>query len=270
MRRILALSVMVGIVIVAPSAGVGEQKGLVLKVLVPQDDAAILVNQKKVKGEGKERKITVTKPAKGKDYHVVTASWEPNNYTKFTRTRKVPADSKGEVIVDLTKAYDTEKIKIRYVPTPNDVVAKMCELGKVTNKDTVFDIGCGDGRIVIMAVEKYAAKRGVGIDLDPVRIKESKEKAKEHKVEDKVEFRVGDALEIKDLSDADVVMLYMGDDVNLRLRPILQKTLKPGARVVSHRFTMGDWRPTRTETFTGEDGDEYDVHLWVIGERKRE
>jgi hypothetical protein len=63
-----------------------------------------------------------------------------------------------------------------------------------------------------------------------------------------------------------VVLLYMGDDVNLRLRPILQKTLKPGARIVSHRFTMGDWTPTRSETFTGEDGDEYEVHLWVIGE----
>ena len=208
-------------------------------------------------------------PPTGKDYHTVTATWEPNNYTKFTRTRKVPADSKGDtVVVDLTKAYDTERIKIRYVPTPDDVVAKMCELGKVTKNDTVFDLGCGDGRIVIQAVEKFAAKRGVGIDLDPVRIKESEANAKEHKVEGKVSFRVGDVLDIKDLSDADVVMLYMGDDVNIRLRPILQKTLKPGSRVVSHRFTMGDWKPARTETFTAEDGDEYDVHLWVIGAKK--
>ena len=269
MHRKLALSLFVGIVLCVPSWGVGE-KSLKLKVIVPQEDAEILVNQKKIKGEGKERTISVTKTPKGKDHHTVTASWEPNNYTKFTRTRKVPIDSKGPVTVDLTKAYDTEKIKIRYVPTPDDVVAKMCQLGKVTKKDTVYDIGCGDGRMVIHAVEKFAAKRGVGIDLDEVRIKESKENAKKHKVEEKVEFRVGDALDIKDLSDASVVLLYMGDDVNLRLRPILQKTLKPGSRIVSHRFLMGDWKPQRTETFTGDDGDEYSIHLWVIGKKRKD
>lgn len=268
MHRRLALSLLVGIVVALPALGVGEKKGLVLKVLVPEEDAVIYVNNKKIKGEGTERRIPVTQAPKKKDHHTITATWEPNNYTKFTRTRKVPLDASGEVVVDLTKAYDQEKIKIRYVPTPDDVVAKMCQLGKVSKQDTVFDIGCGDGRIVIHAVEKFHAKRGVGIDLDPVRIKESKENAEKHKVDGRVEFRVGDALDIKDLSDADVVMLYMGDDVNLRLRPILQKTLRPGARVVSHRFRMGDWQPTRSETFTGEDGDEYEVHLWVIGERK--
>jgi precorrin-6B methylase 2 len=269
MYRKLAWSLLVGVVVAMPAAGVGEKKGLVLKVLVPEEDAVVLLNGKKVEGEGTERRIPVTGAPKKGDHHIVTGMWEPNNYTKFTRTRKVPVDSKGEVVVDLTKAYDTEKIKIRFVPTPDDVVAKMCKLGKVTKNDVVYDIGCGDGRMVIHAVEKFGAKRGVGIDLDPVRIRESKKNAKLHKVTDKVEFRVGDALDIKDLADADVVLLYMGDDVNLRLRPILQKTLKPGARVVSHRFTMGDWQPTRTETFTGEDGDEYHVHLWVIGERKR-
>jgi uncharacterized protein (TIGR03000 family) len=269
MRRALALALFAGLVVVLPSSGVQQSKELVLKVLVPEEDAIIMVNQKTIEGTGKERRITVSGLPDVKSFHTVTAMWEPNNYTKFTRTRKVPVDSKGNVVVvDLTKAYDTEKIKIRYVPTPDDVVAKMCKLGKVTKNDTVFDLGCGDGRIVIQAVEKFGAKRGVGIDLDPVRIKESKANAKFHKVEDKVAFRVGDVLDIKDLSDADVVMLYMGDDVNVRLRPILQKTLKPGSRIVSHRFLMGDWKPARTEAFTAEDGDEYEVHLWVIGERK--
>ena len=269
MHRRLALAVFVALALALPTWGVGEKAGLVLKVLVPEEDAVVSVNNKKVEGEGKERRITVTTQPKKKDYHVVSASWEPNNYTKFTRTRKVPINSKGEVVVDLTKAFDQEKIKIRYVPTPDDVVAKMCQLAKVTKKDTVYDIGCGDGRMVIHAVEKFAAKRGVGIDLDPVRIKESKANAKEAKVEDKVEFRVGDALDIRDLSDADVVLLYMGDDINLRLRPILKKTLKTGSRIVSHRFEMGDWRPARTETFTGEDGDEYSIHLWVVEEEKK-
>jgi uncharacterized protein (TIGR03000 family) len=253
-----------------PATASKQYKPLVLKVLVPEEDATISIDQKTIDGAGTERRIKVAAPPKGKDFYTVTAIWEPNNYTKFTRTRKVPADSKGDVVVvDMTKAYDTEKIKIRYVPTPDDVVAKMCQLAKVTKKDTVFDLGCGDGRIVIQAVEKFGAKRGVGIDLDPLRIKESKANARAQRVENKVTFRVGDVLDIKDLSDADVVMLYMGDDINIRLRPILQKTLKPGSRIVSHRFLMGDWKPARTEAFTGEDGDEYEVHLWVVGERKK-
>jgi SAM-dependent methyltransferase len=269
MRRFLPLTLLVGLVVVLPSAGVQDSGRLVLKVLVPEEDATIYVNDKKVKGSGKERLIAVeTPPLKGKDYHLVKGIWEPNNYTKFTRTRKVPVGSKGEVVVDLTRAYDTEKIKIRFVPTPDDVVAKMCQLGKVTKEDTVFDLGCGDGRIVITAVEKFGAKRGVGIDIDQALVRESRANAKQHKVEDRVTFRVGDVLDIKDLSDADVVMLYMGDDVNLRLRPILKKTLKPGSRIVSHRFLMDDWKPARTETFTGQDGDEYQVHLWIIGAKK--
>jgi uncharacterized protein (TIGR03000 family) len=272
MRRAVAVSVVLCFVSVLVTSGMRDvraqdAKGLVLKVLVPQEDAIVTLDKKNTEGTGTERRIEITgKPTgKNKDFYTVTAVWEPNNYTKFTRSRKIKADTKGEIIVDLTKAYDTEKIKIRYVPTPDDVVAKMCQLGKVTKNDTVFDIGCGDGRIVIQAVEKFGAKRGVGIDLDPERIQESKQNAINHKVTDKVTFRVGDALDIKDLSEADVVMLYMGDDVNVRLRPILKKTLKPGSRIVSHRFLMGDWKPARTEAFTGEDGDEYEVHLWVIG-----
>jgi precorrin-6B methylase 2 len=271
MRRAVALAMFVGFLVVLPSSGVQGQKGLVLKVLVPEDDATILVDQKEIAGTGLERRITLSEPpTKGKDFYTVVAMWEPNNYTKFTRTRKVPADSKGELVLDFNKAFDTQKIKIRFVPTPDDVVAKMCQLGKVTKNDTVYDLGCGDGRIVVHAVEHFKAKKGVGIDLDKDRVKESKDKAKEHKVEDKVTFRIGDVLDVKDLSDADVVMLYMGDDVNNLLKPILKKTLKPGSRVVSHRFLMGDdWQPTKTEVFTGEDGDEYLVHLWVIGDEKK-
>jgi protein-L-isoaspartate O-methyltransferase len=270
MRRHWAVAVFIGLVVALPSRGVQEAKQLVLKVLVPEDEAEILVDGKMIEGEGKERRIPLTEPAKDKKNYIVTGKWEPNNYTKFTRTRKVKADATGLVTVDLTKAYDTEKIKIRWVPTPEDVAGRMCQLAKVTKKDVVYDIGCGDGIMVFHAVEKFGAKRGVGIDIDRDLLKKCTDKAKERKVEDRVEFKYGDALEIKDVSDADVVLLYMGDDVNLRLRPALQKTLKPGSRVVSHRFTMGDWRPTRTETFTGDDGDEYTIHLWVIEGRKKE
>lgn len=267
MVRRFTLALVLGLAAALPSSGGGEKK-LVLKVLVPQEDAAIKVNGKDIEGEGTERKIEVGAPPKDKKFHTVVGTWEPNNYTKFTRTRKIPAESRSPVTVDLTKAYDTEKIKIRWVPTPEDVVAKMCKLAKVDKKDTVYDIGCGDGVMVFHAVEKFGAKRGVGIDIDKSLLKKCTAKAKERKLDDKVEFKYGDALEIKDVSDASVVLLYMGDDVNLRLRPVLQKTLKPGSRIVSHRFLMGDWRPTRTETFTGEDGDEYDIHLWVIEKKK--
>jgi precorrin-6B methylase 2 len=264
----MALAAIGALAIAVPILAVQESK-LVLKVRVPDEDAIVIVNLRTVEGTGTERRIEIPVPPQDKDFHTVTAMWEPNDYTRITRTKKVPTNSKGEALIDLTKPVGTEKIQVRYVPTPMDVVAKMCQMAKVTNKDTVFDLGCGDGRIVIHAVDKFAAKRGVGVDLDPVRVRESKYNAKTHGVEDKVAFRVGDVLDIKDLSDANIVMLYMGDDINLRLRPILQKTLKPGSRVVSHRFLMGDWKPARTEIFTGADGDEYQVHLWVIGERKK-
>ena len=157
MRRNLATSLLLVLVIGVPSWGVEEPKGLTLKVLVPQEDAIVKVNQKEIEGAGTDRRITIKEPVKGKAYHTVTAIWEPNNYTKFTRTRKVPVDTKSNlVVVDFNKAYDTEKIKIRYVPTPEDVVAKMCQLGKVTKNDVVFDLGCGDGRLVIQAVQDFA------------------------------------------------------------------------------------------------------------------
>jgi cyclopropane fatty-acyl-phospholipid synthase-like methyltransferase len=135
----------------------------------------------------------------------------------------------------------------------------------------VYDLGCGDGRMVIAAVKKGGAKRGVGIDIDPQRVAESKANAKQAGVEDKVEFREGDVLKIPDLSDANVVLLYMGEDLNRQLKPILQKTLKPGSRIVSHRFTMGpDWKPDRTETIKGKDGDTYLLHLWTIKDAKKD
>ncbi len=264
--------ILLGVVLlVGGRATVEAGKGTKLKVLVPQADATVWIDGKKIKGEGIEREVAAPALQKGKEYLVVKTLWEPNNYTKITRKlHVVPRD--GEVTVDLTKKNPKIKddIVVRYVPTPDDIVAAMCKLGKVTKKDVVFDLGCGDGRMVIMAVEKFHAKRGVGVELDPKLVEESKENAVKHGVQDKVEFRKGDVLKINDLSDADVVLLYMGDDINLRLRPILKKTLKPGARVVSHRFTMGDWKPNKTETVTGRNSGEYNLHLWVIGKKSKD
>jgi ribosomal protein L11 methylase PrmA len=140
----------------------------------------------------------------------------------------------------------------------------MIKLAGIGKDDVVYDLGCGDGRMVIAAVKQGGAKKGIGVDIDPQRVKEAKENVQKEGVADKVEIREGDALKVKDLSDATVVLLYMGNEFDLLLRPILEKQLKPGARIVSHRFTMGDWKPEKTETLTGKDGDRYLIHLWRI------
>ncbi|MBI1829916.1 MAG: methyltransferase domain-containing protein, partial [Planctomycetes bacterium] len=170
------------------------------------------------------------------------------------------------VDVDLRKADDKnpDKFLIRFVPTPEEVVEAMCKLAKVGKDDVVYDLGCGDGRIVITAVTDFQAKRGVGVDIDPELVKVSIENAKKAKVGDRVAFRAQDVLTIKDLGDASVVMLYMGEDVNLRLMPILKSTLKPGSRIVSHDFKMGNWKPERTIEVVDEFGDEHYIYLWTI------
>src|SRR5262249_3439049 len=196
----------------------------------------------------------------------LTAVIKPNNYTTITRTKEVDVKPGQQVEADLgaPDAKWPDKIVIRYVPTPQEVVDEMLKLGKVGKGDVVFDLGCGDGRIVVSAVKKAGAKRGIGVDIDPERIKDSHATAKENGVEDKVEFRQQDVLQLKDLSDATVVMLYMGNELNMALRPILWKALKPGTRVVSHRFTMGDWKPEKTITVYDNEGEKYLLHLWII------
>jgi uncharacterized protein (TIGR03000 family) len=239
-----------------------------LRVLLPQADATLVIEGAETQQTGESR-VFVSPPLEpGQSYtYTVAATWEPNNYTKITRTRKVSVKAGQELEVDLRKIDDSspDKIVVRYVPTPDEVVNAMCKLGEVAKGDIVYDLGCGDGRIVITAVKDYGAKRGVGVDIDPERIADSQANAKKASVEDRVEFRKQDVLQLKDIGDANVVMLYMGDDLNLAIRPILQKSLKPGSRVVSHRFLMGDWKPDKTIQVKDSDGIEYDLHLWRIG-----
>jgi uncharacterized protein (TIGR03000 family) len=151
-----------------------------------------------------------------------------------------------------------------YVPTPQSVVDAMLKFADVKEGDVVYDLGCGDGRIVVTAVKSFKAKRGVGIDIDPVRVKESKQNAKDAKVEDKVEIREGDVLKIKDVSEANVVTLYLFPEVNERLAPMLKKTLKPGARIVSHDFRIGDWKPEKQIDVKDAGGEMHTLFLWTI------
>jgi ribosomal protein L11 methylase PrmA len=136
----------------------------------------------------------------------------------------------------------------------------MMKMAAVTKDDVVYDLGCGDGRIVITAAKDFGA-RGVGIDIDPRRIQESEENAKKAGVSDRVDFIQGDLFEAN-ISKASVVALYLLPSVNLRLRPKLLKELKPGTRVVSHNYDMGDWPPVK-QTQIGD----HMVYLWVIPER---
>ena len=149
-----------------------------------------------------------------------------------------------------------------YLPTPMVVVEKMLELAMVDQSDVVYDIGCGDGRIVIMAAEKYGA-RGVGIDIDPRRIKQSKEGAKNAGVEELVEFRLGDATEM-DISEASVVTLYLLPESNELLRPQLEKQLKPGVYVVSHNYSIPSWEEKEVEAASMKDekGKDHTIFLY--------
>ncbi len=271
MRRCLVLTsfALLGLAGPAFAQAVAEKQPVKLRVLMPFANAELTVDGTDTKKTGTIRNFASPPVAPGRDYaYTLSAVWRPNNYTTVTRTRKVTVRPGEEVDADLRQADEKnpDKIVIRYVPTPPDVVDAMLKLAGVGANDVVYDLGCGDGRIVVAAASRFKAKRGVGVDLDPERVKESKENARAEKVENKVEIRQGDVLDIKDLSEATVVALYMSDALNLRLRPILQKTLKPGSRVVSHRFTMGDWKPLETKTITGKDGDTYEIHLWKIGE----
>jgi SAM-dependent methyltransferase len=144
-----------------------------------------------------------------------------------------------------------------FVPTPNEVVDKMLQMAKVTAKDTVYDLGCGDGRIVITAAQKFGA-RAVGIDIDPRRIAEATANAKAARVTDKVRFIEGDLFEA-DIGEATVVSLYLLTRLNEKLKPKLMKELKPGTRVVSHAFDMGDWKPEATAQVSAST-----VYLWRI------
>lgn len=144
-----------------------------------------------------------------------------------------------------------------FVPTPDDVVAKMLELAEVGPDDQVYDLGCGDGRIVIAAAQHYGA-RAVGIDIDPRRIAEATANARKAGVAGRVRFIEGDLFEA-DLRDATVVTLYLLTRLNAKLKPKLLQELQPGTRVVSHAFDMGDWAPERKE-FVGASA----VYLWRV------
>jgi ribosomal protein L11 methylase PrmA len=149
---------------------------------------------------------------------------------------------------------------VPYVPTPTEVVNEMLKVAKVNKNDVLYDLGSGDGRIVITAAQKFGT-RGTGIDINPERIREANENAKNAGVTDRVKFVQQDLFKTS-LKDATVVTLYLLPSVNLQLRPKLLQELKPGTRIVSHAFDMGDWKPERELDVNGRK-----VYYWVVPEK---
>ena len=152
---------------------------------------------------------------------------------------------------------ESRKPDVIFVPTEQAVAEEMLSMANVSKHSVVYDLGCGDGRIVIAAAVHFGA-RGVGIDIDPERIRESKQNAREAGVSDRVKFVQADMFN-SDFHEATAVMLYLSSAINVRLRPILLRQLKPGTPVVSHDYLMGDWQPDETSSVNGAA-----LLLWIV------
>jgi precorrin-6B methylase 2 len=163
------------------------------------------------------------------------------------------------------KAKKTRRPDVIFVPTPQEVVDKMLELAAVKKTDVVYDLGCGDGRIVVTAAKKYGCK-AFGFDIDPQRIKESKANVKENKMEDLVTIEQKDIFTL-DLSKANVVTLYLLPSLNVKLIPQLEK-LKPGSRIVSHDFDMRGVKPDQVLEFKCKDNSTHTIYFWTTPLKK--
>ena len=177
-------------------------------------------------------------------------------------------DAEGDDWIGIVHAEEQDRDSTYiapFVPTPQEVVDRMLELAQVSQEDILYDLGSGDGRIVITAAKRYKAK-AVGFEIDPALVTSSQRSIKEAGVEALAEIREEDIRTV-DLSPATVVTMYLYPGANLRLRASIMRQLKPGSRVVSHDFSMGDWKPDRVERMTDSGGLLRTIYLWRIGER---
>jgi len=288
--RTLAVTIAAGLLLGFPSARAQDPQEAYVRVYTPTADTKLEVQGVLTKKDGTTRMFKSPPLMMGKNYvYDMKATWTENGKTIVReKTVKVQAGMTTDVDfrlpdaaagaappspmvqvnpkVEPKPADSVPKLDVPFVPTPEKVVDKMLEMAKVKDGDVVYDLGCGDGRIVITAVGKYKAAKGVGIDIDPDRIKDSRTAAAKANVNDKATFKEGDILKMteKDLSEATVVTLYLLPKVNEQLMPILKK-LKPGTRIVSHEFKIGDWKPDEeAEVSVATDGLDHSVYLWIV------
>jgi SAM-dependent methyltransferase len=167
-----------------------------------------------------------------------------------------PAPAQTLLAQSILPRQDEPRLDVIYVPTPQEVVDRMLDMAEIKPGDTMIDFGCGDGRMVVSAAKRGA--RGLGVDINPVRIAEANENARKASVADRVEFKIANLFE-EDLSRADVMAMYLLPDINLRLRPKILDTMKPGTRIVSHAFDMGDWQPDQRDTVSNKT-----VFMWYV------
>src|SRR5688500_9162298 len=235
-------------------------------VALPADDAELAVDGNTMPGKGSSREFDTPPLDAGSERQLTfTATWMPNTYTTMTRSKTVSFRPGQAVRVDLSVEAPGDRVRVIYVPTPTEVAEAMVDLAGVRPDDVVFEPGCGDARITIAAIRK-GARRAICVDIDGERARESRANVAAAGLADRIDVREGDALDVKDLSDVSVVLLYMGDHFNLLIRPVLWRELKVGSRIVSHRFGMGDWQPDKTITV----GDGiYELHLWTITEQMK-
>jgi precorrin-6B methylase 2 len=185
-----------------------------------------------------------------------------SHWTSSTKAATVPKTLLRPALAQTPDAAPKTEPDVPYVPTPVEVVQEMLELAAVKQGDVIYDLGSGDGRLVIEAAQKFGVGRGVGIEINPRLVRESQENAKQAGVSDRVQFRQQDLFQT-DISDANVVTLYLLPRINIQLRPKLLNELKPGTRIVSHAFDMDDWKPDRT-VVVDRPSRQHILYYWVI------
>jgi len=230
-----------------------------LEITVPAS-ARLTIDNAKTQQTGSVRRFESPPlpPGQTFTYHL-KATWTEQG-KEVVSAKDVRMVAGQETKVDLRQDRSPDVV---YVPTPQEVVDKMLELADVKKGDVVYDLGCGDGRIVVTAAKKYGVK-AVGFDIDPDRVRDSLENVRKNKVEDLVTIKKADIFTL-DLSEAGVVTLYLLPELNVKLMPQLAK-LKPGSRIVSHDFDMRGAKPVKVEKVKpkGNLDREHPVYLWTV------
>ena len=232
---------------------------------VPADDAELVVNGETIRGEGASRTVETAPLDAGTHRYTFTVTWKPNTYTTMTRSKTLELRGGETVKVDLTIDDPADRVRVIYHPTPVDVAEAMVDLAAVGPDDVVYEPGCGDARITTAAI-RAGARRGICIDIDPDQAWESKTNVE----------RAGLAIESMSArvmpSTSRTCRTCQWSSCTWETTStcssdlILWRDLKVGSRIVSHRFTMGDWKPDKTVSVSSEQGGIFDLHLWTITE----